>query len=94
MLLKTFSIRDAKSTTFTLVNAFINRAVALRWFGDLCKNPQSDMAKHPEDYDLFESGEYDDETGKLFPYSVGPQHVAKAIDYVVTESDVPLRQVQ
>nr|QJB20516.1 MAG: nonstructural protein [Microvirus sp.] len=38
---------------------------ALRAFGDEVNNAQSDLFKHPADYDLFELGEYDDADGSF-----------------------------
>lgn len=37
--------------------------VAERSFMDELRNPESELAKHPEDYDLYLLGTYDDATG-------------------------------
>lgn len=37
----------------------------LRSFSDEVNNAQSDLFKHPADYDLFELGEYDDADGSF-----------------------------
>lgn len=38
---------------------------AMRAFTDEVNNTQSDLFKHPADYDLFELGEFDDSTGRF-----------------------------
>lgn len=38
---------------------------AIRAFGDEINNPQSEMQKHPEDYDLYHLGEFNDNTGEI-----------------------------
>jgi len=54
---------------------------ALRSFQDEVNgrgNAQSAIAAHPEDYELYELGDYDDVSGILFPK--GPNLVARAKD--------------
>lgn len=41
---------------------------AIRWFQDEINNRENPMNKHPEDYDLYELGVWDDHTGKLTPH--------------------------
>lgn len=41
--------------------------LALRSFSDEVNRSDSPMFAHPEDYDLYEIGSYDDEYGKLIP---------------------------
>jgi len=40
---------------------------AIRSFQDEINNAQGDMHKHPEDYDLYQLGVYEDTTGKIIP---------------------------
>lgn len=48
---------------------FVVRTIgeAERSFRDEVNNPQSPMAQHPADYQLFHIGDYDDETGIITP---------------------------
>lgn len=46
-----------------------NDVVALRQFADLCKQPDSMFARHPEDYELVSLGEFDSETGVITPWA-------------------------
>lgn len=41
--------------------------LALRSFSDEVNRPESPMYAHPEDYDLFHIGTYDDQKGALLP---------------------------
>lgn len=56
---------------------------AVRSFTDECKNTESQLHKHPADYDLYYIGEYDDETGRITPAE--PERVARAIDFAQGE---------
>lgn len=63
---------------------FVNhRNEAIRAFGDEMQNPQSTMHKHPNDYDLYIIGRYNEETGELFDDS--KERIARGIDYVQSE---------
>lgn len=41
--------------------------IAIRSFGDECRNKESPLGKHPEDYELWLVGEYDDNSGQMEP---------------------------
>lgn len=62
------AIRDNKSDTFTPPSFFRHTGQAIRGFIDAIERPQPDqvsqlMHRYPADYDLFEIGTYDDNTG-------------------------------
>lgn len=40
---------------------------AIRGFQDAVNNAETPMFKHPDDYDLYQLGVFDDNTGKLIP---------------------------
>lgn len=48
---------------------FKHDAVALRQFGDLCRQEGSIFAKHPADFELISLGEFDTETGLIEPWA-------------------------
>lgn len=57
------AMRDRASDLFgqpVFVNAV---GAAIRGFGDEINNKEAQISKHPEDYDLYQLGTYDDETG-------------------------------
>lgn len=57
---------------------FKHDAVAIRQFGDLCRQEGSIFAKHPGDFELVSLGEFDSETGILTPWASGPAVLATA----------------
>lgn len=54
--------------------------VAERSFRDECRNPESEISKHPEDYELFLLGDYDEETATFNCGS--PTLMMRALDLV------------
>lgn len=76
---KLFSIYDSKAAAY--MNPFIQPTVpaAMRSFGVVCSDPNSEFHKHAEDYTLFELGDWDETLGKLIPLST-PHAVCKAIE--------------
>lgn len=78
MLLKIYSIRDAKAEIFNLPFFKNTHGEAERDFTNLVNNPESMVGKYPDDYDLYHLGSYDDQTGILKTLDT-PQHVVKAV---------------
>ncbi|QXP07926.1 MAG: nonstructural protein [Arizlama microvirus] len=65
MKLKLFTCYDSKLEAYMQPFFMTTRGQALRAFTDTVNDPSSIFAKHPEDYTLFEIGEYDDQTGDI-----------------------------
>jgi len=65
MILQIFILRDIKAVAFGRPFFETSKGVALRSIGDELKNPQSGIAKHPSDYELYHLGEYTDDTGTI-----------------------------
>lgn len=65
MILLVCSVRDSALDAFMRPIFVPTAGMAVRSFQDEVKNPDSPMAKHPEDYALFELGTFDEESGKL-----------------------------
>lgn len=94
MILRVFSIRDDKVAAYAQPWYAPTRGAALRMFADLVNDDQSAVAKHPEDYTLFELGSYDDATGQ-FVCEDSPYALGKALEYANTQSSVvPLSVVK
>ncbi|AXH77701.1 MAG: nonstructural protein [Microviridae sp.] len=53
---------------------------AIRSFMDELKNKDSELGKHPGDYDLFECGYFDDATG-TFSAPPGPSRLLRGADF-------------
>lgn len=64
MIYSMFSVQDSKAGRFFPPYPAPNAGVGLRDFQDALRNSNSPMAKHPEDYALFEVGTWDDQLGK------------------------------
>ena len=67
---KLFTLYDIKSETYTAPTVNPTRAQAIRSFGDAVnnKNQPSVLTDHPEDFTLFEIGEFDIRTGQITLY--------------------------
>lgn len=60
MIRKMFTIYDSKAELYLAPFFMKTKGEALRAFTDTLSDPQSQIAKHPQDFTLFELGEYDD----------------------------------
>jgi hypothetical protein len=58
--------------------------VAIRSFTDECNKKDSELNIHPEDYDFYELGQWDDQTAVFIPLEV-PRVIARAQDIVIKE---------
>ena len=64
-----FAVRDTCSENFHLPMFFVNRASAVRALSDVVNKPSPDNAyyNHPEHYQLYEIGSFEDEFGTFTP---------------------------
>lgn len=76
------SVRDSAADTFQRPFFVQTPAVAVRVFGDECKNENENnpIFNHPEHFELFELGTYDDSTAK-FDMLESPRSLARAVDF-------------
>lgn len=65
MILKIFTVRDAKANAFLPPWCIANRAMAIREFETAVNDPKSNLGKYPEDYALYECGAFDDNVGQI-----------------------------
>lgn len=86
MILQICSVFDRAAQTYGRPFFVHNSAVAVRSLTDELKNPESELARHPEDYDLYDLGAWDDEDGSLDPYDNGPKLIVRAQDLIVKSS--------
>lgn len=82
MLQKIFVIRDARAEVYLMPHFVRARGEAIRSFADAVNDDKTQLSKHPEDFMLFEVGEYDDNTGVITPHEQ-PVAIAKAIDLYI-----------
>lgn len=74
-----FAVRDSKAEFYAPPFVKMSRGEAERDFQTLVRDEKSKIHMYPEDYDLFELGTYDENTGKIVPHDT-PRHMMKAID--------------
>ena len=72
-----YSVRDRAIDTYGRPVFFAAVGAAVRAFQDEVNraNPDNTMHTHPEDYDLYEIGTFDDQTGIITPHQQ-PRQVA------------------
>lgn len=73
-----FSVFDKKAVAYLAPFYFPQKGQAIRAFEDSINDPQSTFNKHPEDYALFELGQFDDTSGVIT--SKNPIHVEEALN--------------
>lgn len=71
--MKLYAIRDNKADFFLPILEASNDMHAERIVADTIARGQMELAQHPQDYDLFCLGEYDNQSGEI--QSDLPQHV-------------------
>lgn len=86
-----FSIRDTKAEFYYTPFAQKTLGEAERSFSDLAANDKTSIGQHPEDFDLYYLGDFDDQSGKFEPLPA-PQHVIKAAHTVRSANDMLHKQ--
>lgn len=81
MRLLVLSVFDAASAAFGRPIFVHGVGSAVRSFGDEVRReaPDNEMFRHPADFSLYRIGEFDDNSGELFPCT--PERVALGSDY-------------
>lgn len=75
------AVRDRQLDAFMRPFAAQSRGQAIRSFGDETNRNGSDLHAHPEDYELYELGTFDDDTGALTPHAK-PASIAIATNLI------------
>lgn len=80
-MMQIYAIKDKATEAFH--NPFFVRArgIAMRMFMDETKNEQSQINKHPDDFELHYIGDFNDETGQI-QQTNGTELIAKASDLI------------
>lgn len=83
MRYKVVCIRDRAIDTYGQPAFVANIGGAIRGFGDEVKrrDDNNQLNKHPDDFDLYLLGEFDDQTGEFF-CDGPPRQIAVGKDYV------------
>lgn len=77
-VLKMYSLKDVKVGAFNRPMFVQNRAVVERAVGDAMADPNQMLSVHPEDYQLWYLGEFDDVSGNVTP--VAPEFMCNVVD--------------
>lgn len=84
---KAFSIRDSKTGVFNPPFWTPHTGQAMRTLQELANDSKTQIGKYPEDFQLYEIGEYDDELGLMYPREA-PHQIATAGE-LVNRAQVP-----
>ena len=78
MQMKMYAVYDKKAKAYMTPFFQHNNAMAQRAFEGSCKNPDSMMKSHPEDFSLWYLGEFEDTTGEI-GNDYGPENICDAV---------------
>lgn len=80
--LKVFAVRDLKVGAFLQPLFMRTAGEALRGFEDAVNSTSAEnmIGKHPEDFSLYELGEYDEDLGR-FTQPADPNPIGTAVEY-------------
>lgn len=76
--LKVFAILDRKAGFYNVPFFFPSTGQAIRAAMDMAADPNTILNRHPADFDLFELGEFDDQTARFELYAI-PLHLASGV---------------
>lgn len=77
------AVRDGAMQSFAAVMTFVAMGQAQRSFSDEVNRKESSMNAHPEDYELWMVGLYDEDSGRIEPCN--PECVCRGKDVIVKE---------
>lgn len=75
-----FSIYDVKAEIFASPVFYPSTGAAIRAFADAVNKPGNDFNAHPEDFQLFHVGSFDEDTGDVMPLETGRVSIAQALN--------------
>lgn len=83
MILKAFSVYDDAAQAYGQPFFAPALGLAIRMFTDLVNDPKSSPSQYPDQFTLFELGDFDDATGVLERLPT-PRSMGKAIEFKKT----------
>jgi len=86
-MLKLFAVRDVKGDSFAAPMAIPTVGIAKRSFLESCADKGSPFGRYPEDYQLYQVGEYEPNSGllKALPNPLFVMSAVEAADLLATE---------
>lgn len=86
--LQAFSVFDKIAQAFMPPFFLPNIGMAIRAFGDDVARPNSHLAKHPSDFDLYHIGCFDDNNADYFPFVPAERKlISRASDFISASAD-------
>lgn len=79
--MKILAVHDSKVNAFSQPFFLRTQAEAMRGWIEVVNEPSTQFNKHPEDFNLFLLGDFDEDTGLITPLSA-PQAIASAISVI------------
>lgn len=80
------AVLDKKALAFGAVYTSKNESTAIRDFSIACQNPESNLNRFPEDYQLCKLANFDEEQGKIIPCKV-PEVLTSAQAFAATKNE-------
>lgn len=75
------AVKDNKASVYSQPMYFPTTGMAIRSFQDALADNTNAMAKHPDDYDLYQLGEWDDLSGVFINEKNGPKVIAQGANH-------------
>lgn len=87
------SVFDKKAAVYWAPQTFPHNVGAMRAFSQAFQNPESNLAKFPEDFDLYIVGVFDEKSGQVDPV-IPPNFLESMINlnYNVKNGNIPLER--
>jgi len=82
--LKMYAILDGAAKAYGPPMVFTTNGLAIREFQAIAENSANHIKKHPEDFSLWEIGEYDSDTAQV-DAALGLKPLAQAKEFFQTE---------
>jgi len=82
MITQMYAVLDTKGAYYTVPHFQPRDEMAVRSFRDAIANPQVEMSRHPEDYNLYHVGAFNDADGSLIPNATGPRFICSGLGEV------------
>jgi len=87
-MVKIFAIRDKKADSYMVPFFQHNAPLAMRSVAGAMMDDTTSLAQYPDDFDLYELGTYDDQSGELVGRA--PQFICSARSLVI----VPVKEIE
>ena len=88
MIVNGYTIYDRKALTYSPPFFAVADGLAVRMFGDLVGDTNTQVGRHPADFVLYRCGGYDDSNGSLLPVTA-LQHIVDAMALVSRPAPLP-----